>query len=54
MEVEYEFDTESGIIKNWQEKVVSESESSPFYWINNKHDKEIEEIKKSVREASEK
>ena len=52
--IEFQFETEIGIHKNWLEKVVigsSEGESSQFFWENSKQDNELEEFYESIREV---
>ena len=52
--IEVQFETEIGIYKNWNEKVVigsSEGESSPFFWENQKQDNVLEEFYESIREV---
>ena len=53
--IKFQFETEMGIEKNWLEIVVlgsSENESSPFYWVNQRQEKAIEEFREPIREVN--
>ena len=55
--IEFKFDTERPRYKNWLENVVigsSENESSPYFWVNEKQDEELEEFTHSTRKCFQK